>query len=265
LLVGGPLKPGLAEELNRYWNIKLALLPAGDYGWGFVKLEPLFGRSGERFLVLDSDTVLTGPVLEVWAGSKAPFLVDDDLQSETETKRLYYDWEKISTLDPSACPPAFVFNTGQWFGTAGILTREDFTPWLEWTRPRRLREPTMFKQGEQGVLNYILNKKFSTEGLLVERRRIMRWPGHGMRGLEVERVAKRAAKPLIVHWAGMKSSRISKLVGSDLLLFFENHYYRRLPLGTARQLAASLQLTSLHLSSRIRTRLLQRSRAGRLF
>ena len=62
LLVGGPLQRGLADELQRHWNVGVAQLPAGDYGWGFVKLEPLFMPSKERFLVLDSDTVIAGPV-----------------------------------------------------------------------------------------------------------------------------------------------------------------------------------------------------------
>ena len=72
LLVGGPLQQGLAEELRHYWNVEIAKLPVtGDYGWGFVKLEALFGTPGERFLVLDSDTVITGPVLDEWAHSGA--------------------------------------------------------------------------------------------------------------------------------------------------------------------------------------------------
>mgnify|MGYP000034963464 CR=1 FL=1 len=35
------------------------------YGWGYGKLEPLFLSREESFLVLDSDTVLTGPVLDL--------------------------------------------------------------------------------------------------------------------------------------------------------------------------------------------------------
>src|SRR5437868_14848844 len=66
LLVGGELESGLESELRRYWGVQTADLPRGDYGWGFVKLEALFGVPGQKFLVLDSDTVITGPVLERW-------------------------------------------------------------------------------------------------------------------------------------------------------------------------------------------------------
>jgi len=47
LLVGGRLQPGLSHELTRYWNVEVADHPGGDYGWGFVKLEALFGPPGE--------------------------------------------------------------------------------------------------------------------------------------------------------------------------------------------------------------------------
>jgi hypothetical protein len=143
LLVAGPLKAGLADELIRYWDVSLADLPVGDYSWGFVKLEPLFGRLGERFLVLDSDTVLTGTVLDLWSDSRAPFLVDDEKQSEADTERLYYDWKKVRKIDSSAQPPRFVFNSGQWFGTAGTLMRDDFAPWVAWTLPRRTSPATL--------------------------------------------------------------------------------------------------------------------------
>jgi hypothetical protein len=145
LLVGGRLQRGLADELHKYWDVETADLPIrGDYGWGFVKLEALFAPRNERFLVLDSDTVLAGPVLALWNESGAPFLVDDQKQSGDDTKRLYYAWEKVRTLDPSAQQPEFVFNSGQWFGTAGVVTRDDFEPWLAWTMPRKLRHPELY-------------------------------------------------------------------------------------------------------------------------
>jgi len=62
---------------------------AGDYGWGVVKLEPLFqGEPGRRFLVLDADTVLLGPVLDRFDAGGAPFLGDDENQPEAEIRRL---------------------------------------------------------------------------------------------------------------------------------------------------------------------------------
>jgi hypothetical protein len=241
LLVGGCLQRGLADELQQYWDVGMADLAMGDYGWGFVKLEVLFGPPGEKFLVLDSDTVLTGRVLDVWSDSRARFLVDDERQSEADTKRLYYDWEKVRKIDRDTQPPGFVFNSGQWFGTAGVLTRDDFAPWVEWTMPRKLCPPEYFMNGEQGILNYVLNQKAARGSLRVERRQIMRWPGHSMRGLDAESVSKRAAAPLVVHWAGVKRARQRSIIGADLLAYFEKVYYQRLPAGEARRLFKGYQ------------------------
>jgi hypothetical protein len=246
LLSGGRLQRGLAAELLRYWGVRIADVPAGDYGWGYVKLEPLFGPPGERFLMLDSDTVLTGSILDEWKDCDAPFLVDNEQYSESNIRARYYDWRKVGEIDPSAQPPLFVFNSGQWLGTAGILTREDFGPWLEWTFPRRLRHPEHFFPGDQGILNYVLNQKAMLDGLRIECRKIMRWPGHGLQGLDAKIVSARAAMPLIVHWAGMKKIRQQDMVGADLLSYFEQIYYQRLPCAGVRRVLAACQNALVH-------------------
>ncbi len=239
LLIGGRLQPHLAAELFEYWGVgTAAVAAAGDYGWGFVKLEVLFGPPGERFLVLDSDTLLTGPVFDLWADSGASFLVDDEVQPEPLAKAIYYDWKKVRQIDPCAQPPRFFFNTGQWFGTAGVLTREDFAPWLMWTMPRVTTPANHFMNGDQGILNYVFNQKAALQGLRVERRQIMRWPAHSMEGFDADSVSKGTAIPRIVHWAGLKKARQRDMLGADLLAFFEKFYYSRLPRGGMRRLFA---------------------------
>lgn len=261
LLVSGDMQGGVTEELKEYWNAGVAeLREKGDYGWGFVKLEPLFFAVGETFLVLDSDTVLTGPVLEAWSDSGAAFLVDDEKQSEADTKRLYYDWQKLRETDPCAQPPRFVFNSGQWFGTAGMLTRQDFAPWIEWTMPRRLRHPGLFMPGDQGVLNYVFNQRAALAGLEVERRQIMCWPAHSMEGLDAERVSRKAAQARIVHWAGLKKARQQDMLGADLLGFFERIYYERLPGGGARRVFAGCHASLTHYAVDTRLKLTLASR-----
>ena len=238
LLAGDILQRGLAEELKRYWGVELVDLPKGDYGWGLVKLEPLFGPRGQSFLVMDVDTVLTGRLLDIRAESGAPFFVDDERQSDDDFKRLYYDWDKLREIDPKVQSARAAFNVGQWFGTAGLVKREEFDLWVEWTLPRRLRYPEYFMGGDQGVMNYVILQKEASEGLRIERRTIMRWPGNSMDGLDVESVAKGTAPPLVIHWAGMKKTFLRDMVGADLLVFFEKFYYQRLPAGKFRRVLA---------------------------
>jgi hypothetical protein len=238
LLAGDIIQSGLADEVNRYWNVGLADLPVGDYGWGMVKLEPLFGPPGQRFMVVDVDTVFTGKVLDLRAQSDAPFFVDNEQLSEADFKRLYYDWDKLRDIDPGVQPATKAFNVGQWFGTAGILKREEFDDWVEWTLPRRLRYPDLFMGGDQGVCNCVVLKKEAFAGLRIERATFMRWPGNGMADLDVASVETGRAPPLVIHWAGMKAIFLRNMVGGDLLRFFEKYYYTRLPAGRLRAILA---------------------------
>jgi len=260
ILAGGPLQPGLSQELQRHWNAWPAALPSGDWGWGFIKLEPLFGPAGERFLVLDSDTAFVGPVLEIWADAwarcGAHFLVDDELQTTADTQRLYYDWRKLRRIDPAASPPQFVFNSGQWFGTAGLLQRRDFLPLINWdAMPPRLRHRDLFMPGDQGILNYVINQRALQGALIVCRRPIMRWPGHGLAGISAAAIAAGRCPALIVHWAGFKAARLGALPGADLLRFFEARYYGRLPAGRCRRQLAALAQPLHHWAGAWRQRL----------
>lgn len=262
VLAGDVLQPGLAEQLQKYWNVGVADLPQADYGWGSVKLEPLFGPAGQQFLVMDVDTVLTGRLLEIRAQSDAPFFVDDEQLSEEDFKRLYYDWDELRKIDPDVLPAYKAFNPGQWFGTAGLVEREELDPWIEWTLPRRLRYPDLFMGGDQGVINYVLLQKEEFEGLRIERHTMMRWPGSdlAMDGLDVESVANGTAPPLIIHWAGMKRTFLRDMVGGDLLKFFERFYYKRLPAGRLRCTLALWHHVWIHWSYAIRVRVRLRLR-----
>lgn len=246
LLAGDILQHGLAGELHRYWGVELVDLPEGDYGWGLVKLEPLFGRPGESFMVVDVDTAFTGPVLDLRAQSDAPFFVDNEQLSDADFKRLYYDWDKLREIDPKVQSARSAFNVGQWFGTAGLVKREEFDAWVEWEMPRRLRYPDLFMGGDQGVMNYVILQKEAFEGLRIERRTIMRWPGHSMEGLNAESVSKRTAPPLVIHWAGMKKPALGDMVGGDILLFFEKFYYTHVPAAWLRRPFAICQHFLIH-------------------
>jgi len=229
LLAGDILQKGLDEELKKYWNVDLVNLPAGDYGWGLIKLEPLFMNNSESFLVMDVDTIMTGKVLEKKAKSSASFFVDDEFLSDNDFKRLYYDWDEMKKFDPLVQSARKAFNVGQWFGTGGLVTREDFNELVDWTFPRKLKYPHLFMGGDQGVINYVLLKKEAFNELKIDRNTIMRWPANGMNDLTPDKIKDGSAPALIVHWAGMKKVFLSRMVGGALLIFFERFYYSRIP------------------------------------
>jgi hypothetical protein len=260
LLPGESLQPGLAEELQKYWNVGLVDLPVGDYGWGLVKIEPLFGPPGQKFMVMDVDTVFTGRILDVRAQSDAPFFVDDEQLSDPDSRTLYYDWDKLRDIDPKVQSAIPAFNVGQWFGTAGLVKREEFDRWIEWILPRRLIYQQYFMGGDQGVMNYVLLQKEAFEGLRIERHTIMRWPAYSMDGLDLDSVANKRAPPLVIHWAGLKKTFLHDMIGGDLLQFFEDFYYRKLPGGGLRRIFALWYHVWLQWSHKVKQRVKLRYR-----
>jgi hypothetical protein len=229
LLAGGRLQPGLAGEMAKHWDVDLADVPQGQYGWGFVKLEPLFGLRSERFLMLDSDTVMTGPVIGEWYDSQAPFLVAREEYDDVAFRNHFYDWRGIREIDPAAQPPRFGFNSGHWIGRTGVLNREMFTPWIAWELPRRLTHPHLFFPGDQGVFNYVINQQCVTKALVVDRRPEFLWPGRGLEGVSADGIRHGSTPPLIVHWAGLKTADFRNMAGHDVLTLFEDAYYSVVP------------------------------------
>ena len=256
ILPGAILPRSFLSEVAKHWDVGTFPVERGDYGWAFVHLEPLFQEGRKRFLVLDADTILLGPVTERFGNSKADFLVDDEVHSEADIKGLYYDWETVRGMDRNALRPKLVFNSGQWFGTSGILSREDFTPWVEWGLPRRLKHPKVFMPGEQGVLNYVINQKAQRDGLAVEAQKIMRWPGHGLDDITLERL-KESPFPQIIHWAGYKAPWLETLPRADLLLHFEKLYYEKVEGGERLRTARARNQALAHRFRTGRTKVLQ--------
>jgi hypothetical protein len=241
LLVGGPLEPGLADEVARYWNVGVADFPMQDYGWGFVKLEPLFRPAGERFMVIDSDTVMTGPVLTILAGHDEDLVVDHEDQSEAGEKQIYFDRAKAAEQGMTLVSPMFLFNSGQWFGRSGKWSRADFDGLITPGEPPKLTHPAIFKNGDQGVMNYVANCKVRDGALTVGRVPLMCWPGFGMGGLTAKAIAAGAAEARVIHWAGVKKAVYGAVTGGDILVWFEKEYYQRLPSGTALRLVRALR------------------------
>lgn len=258
LLPGEPLPEAFLHEAERHFGASLYPVEPGNYGWGFVKLEPLFGPPGDPFLILDADTVMTGPLLDTLNARLAvheppAFLVDDEQQPEAEMRRLYYDWDRVRDVDANARRPDFVFNSGQWVGTPGTLNREDFDQWVDRRFPCKQRLPDCFHNGEQGILNYILNQGHQTGRFRVDRLPLMRWPGHGVEGLSAEAVRRGDAPARIVHWAGLKRLRLRDMPGADLLDHFERMYYQAIPGGESLRRRRAFANTVRQIATRAQT------------
>jgi hypothetical protein len=169
LLPGGPSEAGLAGEMERYRTVGVAEFPAGDYGWGFVKLGPLSARGNQRFLILNSDTVMTGPILDRLETCGGQFIVDRGDQTESRAGQFYWNPDETAREGTDLPRLPSYFNTSQWVGTSGVIGGSEFDPFGEWGMPRKLKHPRVFKAEEQGILNFVVNRLLAAGRLSLDQ------------------------------------------------------------------------------------------------
>ena len=227
-LMRGPFS---TAELERYWNVGILTTPASVHGWGFAKLAAMFELPGERLLILDADTVLTGDVLSVLERHSEDLLVAGQTIPDPNDPevRLFFDWPQLRSIDPAFAYPGLCFNSGQFVANGGRLKKPDFAETILWTSPPTLKHPDVFFPGEQGVLNYVAAKQAQLGEISLRSVDFGRWIGNpAVLAFTVETVAA-SGYPFVLHWAGPKPSSIRRMQRRDLLEFFESFYYSRIP------------------------------------
>jgi lipopolysaccharide biosynthesis glycosyltransferase len=220
------------REFKESWNVQDYQTEKRCFGWGLSKLEPIVQQRRSRMLVLDSDTVFTGRVLDGLQPYDADFVVDWELQPPEGIDAAYFDRQQLHTWDPDFEYPGYTFNTGQFVTTSGILERRDFEGLVNWsTNPPHVRFPHIFKNADQGLLNYLVMKKERAGELTVARAHFMKWGKEEMDEINLAQMARNSPYRSILHWAGLKKARRTDMLRSDILRFFEDLYYSR---ATAR-------------------------------
>jgi len=208
-----------------------------SFGWGMAKLELLFGPGNGRCLILDSDIVFVGRVLDELEKYDEHFVVNFESYDSDKIESHFFSLEKLKQLDPRFQFPGFAFNTGQLVATRGILCRADFDSYVDW-ESRQVRHPEVFKLGEQGLLNYVLQRKAHEGALTLRRMPFMLWPGEegDVAHIRVEELTPEGPHRQLLHWAGLRWGRtLRQMPRSDILLHFENMYYSRVPFGAWRR------------------------------
>jgi len=216
--------------VEQKWNVKIFETARKKFGWGYGKLEPLFMGGNESFLILDADTVITGPVIDKVKDLQVQFVVDDEVQPAERFNEIYYHLDRIHEIDKNFTYPGYSFNSGQWFGTAGILSRQDFEKTLEWSDPPKTRFPAIIFNNDQTQLNFVVHKKEQMGKLSVKRIKLMVWPASGSADfMDLEKIRQKAKDfPFVIHWAGMRFKKITDLPRPDILLFYKRYYYSKM-------------------------------------
>jgi len=217
------------EQVERLWNVSSFNGEQKIFGQGMSKLEPLFLTNRERCLILDSDIVFVGKLLDVLENHDDDFIVADTQNPPEEVPIHYFNIDKLRELDPDFTFPNFTFNSGQIVATTGILKRADFEPVISFSQPPTRRYPDIFAPGEQGILNYILFKKLQEGKISFRRVPFMWWAGWlDEKTVKVERLTKHSPYPFLVHWAGPKqNASFDTIRNGHLLRHFESYYRSR--------------------------------------
>jgi len=221
------------SDLERHYKVEVFDGPAKLYGWGMGKLQALFLPDRERILIIDSDIVFVGRVLERLEQSDADFVVCDEWRSREELGRYYFDPHVVKRIRPDFDFPGYVFNTGQIVATSGLLTQEDFAPFVSFVEPPKLLQPENFFCGEQGFLNFVLLHKAQRGELTLECQQFMRWAGSMQRDeVEIPKLDGTSPYDFMIHWFGPKTPSFPGPM-KYLLGYFEDVYYQGITDGRA--------------------------------
>jgi hypothetical protein len=215
-------------RLQQIYDVEVFETSVRRFGWGMSKLEPLFLPAGERCLILDSDTVFLGRVLDRLEAAGGDFVVERCDHTREDLTAHYFDPARLSVLSPDFRYPGYVFNSGHFVATTGLVRRSDFANLVDFSEPRQSLRRDIFPCGDQGLLNFVLFQKQQQGALTIDREPFVGWPP----ALEPDAVAisalDREGYPLLLHWAGPKLIVLGAHSLGDVLIYFAKKYIRDL-------------------------------------
>jgi hypothetical protein len=223
------------QEIEKTFNVGRLNLKRRHFGWGFSKLELLFIPIKERFLYLDSDTLLLGPVLDFLEQSNADFIITPekyDHPDDVFSKQNYYNLKFLLQFDTTFKYPGYFFNTGQFVGTSGIFKREDFKDIIDYTgRMPILQMPDTFAYTDQGILNYMLVKYDHNNSITLDKIEFMIWSGNHkqMSQFDLNSIMGKKGYHFLVHYAGRGKKPVRHLDRNDIYQFFLKKYFFKVP------------------------------------
>lgn len=231
------------KDLEKFWNVQLINYEVTKFGWSAAKMHFYTDSrfTGEKFFVLDADIIMVGKVLD------EPFLANnnDDVVVSADAedvyapwfKNVYYDIKAIKQHDPSFEYPGYVFNCGQLFCKGNFLTRHLLEPYFDFNGAPSWKDLKTFPMVDQSVLNYLLPTLHRQDKLSIGRAHYMVWSEmERVKQIKLGDVKEGVAHAYVIHYAGaVRTPLLQYMTRTDILSFFENYYYKKIPLGFAKQ------------------------------
>lgn len=228
------------SEIEKNFNVKIFKTQRRTFGWPWSKLAVIFHEQKERFFFLDSDIVLLGKVLDKLNEYNDDFIVtgikDPDKQSHNINAH-YIDMNRMEIFDPSYQFPGFGFNGGQIVMTGGMLKESDFSPVIDLDPRIENKYPEIFKHGDQGILNYVFAKAHQQGKIKLLYADFWIWPGiPEAQDISLESIRNKKGIPYVLHWAGLKPVDFRRYLRYDILKFYTDIYYSKIPFGALKKM-----------------------------
>lgn len=237
--------------LEDKFSVKELDLGLKKYGWCTGKISLILAKhlTGRKYLLLDSDIVFVGKVLDqlIPVLDDTDFIVSPELGNDPDNdwfRRTYYDIKWAQQLYPDHKFPGYTFNCGQMMVTPGRFKPEELNDFIKlndfpyWTKAADRYLPCR----DQSLLNILLPLKSKREEIRLKQIPFQIWSEAGelVKMLELSRI-KKEGYPFLIHWAGaVRVPYLQKMTRNDILVFFQKEYYRKLTLGEIRRLMNNL-------------------------
>ncbi len=197
------------DFLKQHYKVSFMYESAYSYGKFYGSLEPFISGRDERFMILDTDTALTGRIIDFAQTKGEDFVIDYEEQPAEKIKNLYWDQELAGQYITCYSDLWFTFNNGIMVGTGNKITVPDFMDFMIWEKHKEpvIRNSEAFPTYDQSAINVVINKKFVKKEITVTRQQIMIYPPQ-FSGSESALLTgiKQKDQPeyRVIHWADTK-------------------------------------------------------------
>ncbi len=232
------------QEIQQIYNVQIYETNYRYCGWGFSKLIPLIEIENERILILDSDTVFLGKVIELLEKNVNDVIVSGYIQNDKlEVKRSYFDLAELAVFDPTFQFTGLVFNTGQLVYNTKHFHKNEFEELGVVFESGTIRsvKTGIFGFSEQGIVNFLVLKKAQLNQIKMDSLDFMIWPPSCTDIIKDQHLIDGLKYPKIMHWAGPKDSIIQLMPHSGILNFFQNMHFQKLHAGNLKKIIRMLK------------------------
>lgn len=183
LLVDGEASTGALERqygchIIRRDDVRDDALRTHSFGgWGYTKFISFWEGPFDRFLYLDSDTMMVGDICSAYADVDADLIVAGDPAGVHDRRLIDTHW-----MNPEFVAKHFpdyhiegrqYFNAGVFFGRKGVFDRDRY---LGLVAMQRANPANSFRSGDQGIFNFLTFSGMDAGALKVAVRPIQSAP-----------------------------------------------------------------------------------------